>query len=157
MRDRIYNSSRDPWPNLYVVSALMFFAMEPAHRNSYVVADFPEVLFHGTEADWKSGDALETVTMIFSEILGLGSTLDLWRQSAQMEALGIADQIQSLYEQLTDREVEELLANWNSSKKVAGYILGQVGWHESGKHPPVSCARLLNEYSYGAYDEAIGS
>ena len=54
------------------------------------------------------------------------------------------------------KEVEDLLANWNSSRKVARYILGQVGWHESGRHPPVPCNRLLNEYSYGAYDEALG-
>ena len=68
MSNEIYGAGEDPWPYKYVINALLFYSMDKKFRINYLVKDFPKVLFHGTEGDWISGNALASISEIYIDI-----------------------------------------------------------------------------------------
>ena len=152
MNDKVYGKSEDPWPYEYVVNALLFFAMESEARDKYIVQDFPEVLFHGRDADFISCKAKDTISFIYAEILGSGRDFDIWIEDEKLERIGLEEDFTNLYTALYDVEVTKIFENWSTTQKLAKAILEKMDWDSNIDGPFITCEQILNEYSYGEYE-----
>lgn len=156
MTEKVYGLSEEPWPYEYVINALLYFSLERKSIDNYIVPDFTEILFHGATADWKSGNAFNTTTQIFTECLSAGRVIEEWIEDKKFEGIGLEQKFQNLYQKLLYVEPKSILDNWDNTKDIAIEILSLLNWIEIHEGPMMPCADLLNEYSYGAYGELSG-
>jgi len=156
MDQQIYGISEQPWPYEYVVNSLLYFSQSKQGLRQYVVDDFPETLFHGNTADWISGCALETITVIFTEILDAGRKVDEWFEDETTDVKELKRQFFELYNLLIGKELNEILANWENTARLSQEILQQMTWDAVRVGPMRECGEYLDEWSYGAYSEACG-
>lgn len=152
MNDEVYDNSEEPWPYEYIVNALLFFSMETGCRNEYIVNDFPEILFHGSDGDFISSNAEEAVINIYSEIIGAGLCIDDWIEDKSLEKIGLEELFSKLYSSVYNVEKEKVIENWEYTKKIAEIILVEMNWEPINDQPLFACEKILNEYSYNAYD-----
>jgi len=155
MEEATHGSSEDPWPYEYLVNALCFFAMDAHSRDDYLPTDFTPVLFHCEGGDVLSGNTREMVCSIYAEILGVGRDMS-WAEDERWDSRNLENAFGWLYENLFLPNTEDVWKNWESTRVVAGQVLNHLGWNSLSEPPEFSAAKLLNEYSYGAYSAAIG-
>jgi|GEM_PF-2872254 len=138
-----------------IINALQFFTMSEKSRDEYIVADFPEVLFHGRDADFILGNAREAIITIFEDTIYSGCFFDEWIEDESLEDIGIENDFKNLYKHL-QVDIDILYGNWRSIQKEAAYILTRLGWSEViGVIPFISCEDILNIWSYGHYQYQI--
>lgn len=158
MIETVYDGpSRDSWPYDYVVNALIFFAMAPDQLDHYIVRDFPTTLFHGAVTDFESGNAKEVVSFIWAEVLGTGKTISEWIDEPSYESADLERDFSELFSQLYDVGIDQIWSHWKESRAKAIKLLADIGWREIPDSPFIGCEEILNEYSYGAYSEAVES
>jgi len=153
MNEEIFGISEDPWPYEYVVNALLYFSMSVEDLHKYIVSDFPDTLFHGNLGDWTSGDAIDTITTIYTEVLIAGCSIDEWLEDESLNMDTLQSRFRELYELLHDKEMNTLLADWSKTSALSAQLLLDLAWDEISAGPMISCEYLLNEWSYGAYSE----
>lgn len=171
---------RKTWPFHYVISALRFYALEPKSLDEYLVDPFPETLFHGAGGDFHTTSPLRSILDICAEVILAGRIWNEWIGKKEWEDDELEKMFEKLCEQTTrtycwedkkgriiflddknDRKYRDMLLNdenhpfvlaMKSCGETATIILKFIGWYGKNESPLFSCNRLLNEWSYGAYD-----
>lgn len=153
MPQKTYGRAEDPWPYEYLVNALRFFALDFRARDDYLPSDFRPILFHCEGGDITSGSAQEMICVIYADVIGSGRGLD-WIEEESTEDLNLANALSWLYENLFLPEIDDVWKNWEATRVVARQVLDKLGWESLSGPPEFSAAKMLNEYSYGAYAAA---
>lgn len=146
--------SEDPWPYEYLINALQFFSMRFEQLKAYLVPDFDPVLFHGSQGDFISGNALEATVTIFTDILHVGLSFQDWIDDPKLENLGMEEDFKVLYQSLLHIDCVSLESLWPSICHQAQTLLSKLNW-PMDELPEFTCERMLNEYSYCAYQESL--
>ncbi len=149
-----YGISEDPWPYEYLINALQFFSLSLEQLDAYRVPDFEPVLFHGHQGDFISANALESIITIFRDILHVGLSFDEWIDDPNLENIGLENNFELFYYALLDFKLEDLKTQWPLICLQAQSLLIKLNW-PIGNLPDFSCKRMLNEYSYGAYQSSL--
>jgi hypothetical protein len=158
--------SLEPWQLRYVQTALWFLSLPHAEKAGYLPPRFPAVLFHGDLGDFTTGNPLYFMVQFCGDACRVGARVEDWMDLEPRPEL--AERFGELGAILTVTlpDVEQrdgdafvrsleslpgLRGLFNAARRYARDLMADLGWSvEPGEHT-LSCVRLLDEYSYGAY------
>jgi len=158
--------SIEPWPLRHVQTALWFLAASPTEKATYLPAPFPGIMFHGAEGDFGTGNPLYFMVAFCGDACRVGARIDEWmdldptgkigNQFRELEAI----LAQMRWERLRQSEspfrdfvtgYPDMAALLDATNRYANAIIADLGWSADLPYPRLTCAGLLDEYSYGAY------
>lgn len=155
MADEASSPGRE-WPTDYARTVLQFLALDPAGKRAFLPAKFKQVTFHMQDADALFSNPFKFMGMLAADCLKSTAfssciTCDdqvhlLLELSSLLSALDWCDNRARVWE--LDPDWDE---TWAAVGRLAKQALNAFGWELST--PIISCAELLDEYSYGAYSE----
>ncbi len=146
------------WPAYHLGVALRFLALDLAGKRAYLPAHFPETTFHMQEGDASHSDPFEFMCIFASDCckssIGCSCITSDTQDHLLLELSSLLSTLSCCERaRIWDMDFSVAEHTWSAVARLARFALESFGWEPTV--PDKSCAELLNEYSYGAYSEAV--